>query len=212
MDGTNLCMVRVYGMSIGTMVRVGNGTSSFMVRVGRIYGTSWSWYEMVLVRVGSKVWYEVLPSCKTYPLVSRLSRAPAAGFSAGSTRAFRNAAAAACMDVIPAKACDPFQRYRETDGQCNNLFYRSEPNGAFKLGAAFTAQGRFLFPDYDNGVNSPRVRSVIQPFVLPNARFVSLSAHSGTAFQSDRHTPFLTHFGQFIDHDIVSTPEVETGE
>nr|ALK82330.1 peroxidase 2 [Pinctada fucata] len=54
------------------------------------------------------------------------------------------------MDVIPAKACDPFQRYRETDGQCNNLFYRSEPNGAFKLGAAFTAQGRFLFPDYDN--------------------------------------------------------------
>ncbi|KAK3106567.1 hypothetical protein FSP39_022656 [Pinctada imbricata] len=57
--GGNFCMVRVYDTSIGIMVRVGNGTSLCMVRVGRIYGTSWSWYEMVLVRVGSKVWYEV---------------------------------------------------------------------------------------------------------------------------------------------------------
>ncbi|KAK3098833.1 hypothetical protein FSP39_023516 [Pinctada imbricata] len=62
MHGTNLCMVRIYGTSIGTMTRVGNGTSLCMVRVGRIYGTSLSWYEMVLVRVGSKLWYEVAES------------------------------------------------------------------------------------------------------------------------------------------------------
>ncbi|KAK3099752.1 hypothetical protein FSP39_009071 [Pinctada imbricata] len=48
-------MVRVLIPWYEFMVRVGNGTSLCIVRVGRIYGTSWSWYQMILVRVGSKV-------------------------------------------------------------------------------------------------------------------------------------------------------------
>ncbi|KAK3104827.1 hypothetical protein FSP39_011109 [Pinctada imbricata] len=56
MDGTNLCMVRVYGTSIGTMVRV-------LV----------PWYELVMVRV--YVWYELVEFMQIKP-GTRVVRGP----------------------------------------------------------------------------------------------------------------------------------------
>ena len=53
----------------------------------------------------------------------------------------------------------------------------------------------------------PRTKSMDgQP--LPSARRVSNVVHnSNNQVQvSARFTPYLTHFGQFLDHDISSTP------
>ena len=75
----------------------------------------------------------------------------ARGFTAQTTDSFRRLASSDC-DTEPGEPCNPNQRYRQTSGQCNNLVFQSQPNGGFKLGAAFTAQGRFLFPDYDDSM------------------------------------------------------------
>lgn len=57
----------------------------------------------------------------------------------------------------------------------------------------------------------PRVKS-IDGHPLPSARRVSNVVHdSNNQVQVSAHfTPYLTHFGQFLDHDITSTP-VMTG-
>ena len=65
--------------------------------------------------------------------------------------AFQRLAAKDC-DNGPVTRCNRNKRFRETDGQCNNLHFRFYPSGGFKMGAAFTQQQRFLEPDYDDGM------------------------------------------------------------
>lgn len=43
---------------------------------------------------------------------------------------------------------------------------------------------------------------------LPSARMVSNLILSGSNPVSSTFTTFLTHFGQFIDHDVISTPSM----
>lgn len=90
--------------------------------------------------------------------------------------------------------------YRLTCGACNNLRYPL-------LGKAFTVYRRIVPSNYEDGIEMPRVKS-IDGHPLPSARRVSNVVHnSNNQVQvSARFTPYLTHFGQFLDHDITSTP------
>lgn len=98
--------------------------------------------------------------------------------------------------------CDFSNPYRRTDGQCNN------PINPL-LGSSFTPQQRVLPNAYDNRIDSPRTRSV-DNFPLPSARTVSNRVFQwtfgGMTPVSARFSTFLTHHGQFIDHDVIATP------
>ncbi|XP_062573136.1 peroxidase-like protein [Saccostrea cucullata] len=99
--------------------------------------------------------------------------------------------------------CDVSEPYRRTDGQCNNLI---DPI----LGAAQTPQQRVLPAAYDNLINTPRVRSVRPGAFLPSARTVSNNVFQftfgGMTPVSAAFSTYLTHHGQFIDHDVIATP------
>eukprot|EP00105_Crassostrea_gigas_P041632 XP_019925780.1 PREDICTED: peroxidase-like protein [Crassostrea gigas] len=96
--------------------------------------------------------------------------------------------------------CNLNYPYRLTCGACNNLRYPL-------LGKAFTVYRRIVPSNYEDGIEMPRVKS-IDGHPLPSARRVSNVVHnSNNQVQvSARFTPYLTHFGQFLDHDITSTP------
>ncbi|XP_065940288.1 peroxidase-like protein [Magallana gigas] len=98
--------------------------------------------------------------------------------------------------------CDFSDPYRRTDGQCNN------PINPL-LGASFTPQQRVLPNAYDNLIDAPRTRSVDNS-PLPSARTVSNRVFQwtfrGMTPVSAKFSTFLTHHGQFIDHDVISTP------
>lgn len=56
------------------------------------------------------------------------------------------------------------------------------------------------------GVEAPRTRSVIGG-MLPSARDVSNAVHQETVTSvNSQLTPYVTTFGQFLDHDFTSTP------
>ncbi|XP_071122924.1 peroxidase-like protein [Mytilus edulis] len=100
-------------------------------------------------------------------------------------------------------SCDKDASYRTIDGTCNNLQNKL-------TGAAFTPQSRFLEPTYgdpNNFGSVPRIKGkngevLKSPRVISNAVLKS----EQSAPQSNRFTVALTHFGQFVDHDIVATP------
>ncbi|XP_052067210.1 peroxidase-like protein [Mytilus californianus] len=99
--------------------------------------------------------------------------------------------------------CDPYEKYRSYDGKCNNL-------GNPLWGSALTAQPRFISATYGDRYNSgsePRKNSV-RYGSLPNPRDISNTVHKeGTTFaRGCLSNVAFTHFGQFIDHDVVSTP------
>ncbi|XP_063423837.1 peroxidase mlt-7-like [Mytilus trossulus] len=95
--------------------------------------------------------------------------------------------------------------YRTIDGQCNNL------NNPF-WGAEFEQQPRFISEVYENGVDKPRT-SVIPGEVLPNPRELSnaVFASAETDVNESFNTLMSMNWGQFIDHDIVLTPQI-TGQ
>ncbi|CAC5395141.1 PXDN [Mytilus coruscus] len=99
--------------------------------------------------------------------------------------------------------CDPYEKYRSYDGKCNNL---RNP----LWGSALTAQPRFISANYGDKYNSgskPRKNSV-RYGSLPNPRDISNTVHKeGTTFaRSCLSNVAFTHFGQFVDHDVISTP------
>ncbi|XP_063399289.1 peroxidase-like protein isoform X2 [Mytilus trossulus] len=99
--------------------------------------------------------------------------------------------------------CNPLEKYRTADGTCNNLH-----NPVW--GTAITPQPRFLPPNYGDSQNLghiPRILSVTGD-PLPSPRLISNNVHgSGVNHpRSQKYTVALTHFGQFIDHDVISTP------
>ncbi|CAG2214824.1 PXDN [Mytilus edulis] len=105
--------------------------------------------------------------------------------------------------------CNRNDRYRTADGSCNNI---RNP----LWGASITTQARFLPPEYGDTYNLgllPRIQS-ITGLQLPSPRMIS-NALFNTGTSPPRSTSFtiaLTHFGQFIDHDFISTPILKDGD
>ncbi|XP_048780891.1 peroxidase-like protein [Ostrea edulis] len=96
--------------------------------------------------------------------------------------------------------------YRHTCGACNNLKYPL-------LGKAFTVYRRIVPSSYEDGIEMPRTKSK-DGHLLPSSRRVSNVVHNNNnqVEVSARFTPYLTHFGQFLDHDISSTPVMTDSE
>ncbi|XP_076113904.1 peroxidase-like protein [Mytilus galloprovincialis] len=105
--------------------------------------------------------------------------------------------------------CNPDDIYRQPNGVCNNL---KNP----MWGSSITPQPRFIPPHYGDGKNIgiiPRYLSVSgEP--LPNPRHISTSVHNGgiSPPRGCQFTVLLTFFGQFVDHDVISTPTKEDRE
>jgi len=93
--------------------------------------------------------------------------------------------------------CNDKYPYRYIDGACNNLYVPW-------WGKAETPYNRIVVPAYDDGINSPRTKSVIDGYELPNARTVALNIHKPQV-SSPPTTHLLVFFAQHIMHDLVLT-------
>ena len=91
--------------------------------------------------------------------------------------------------------CDPTIKYRSFDGTCNNL-----KNVLY--GSVNTPYQRFLQPEYADGTDMPRVRSVNAKDSLPNPRILSKTIFSQTTEKDNEWLSIYVHFGQFIAHDL----------
>ncbi len=125
-----------------------------------------------------------------------------------------------CQGALPVR-CQAGSRFRTISGMCNNLEHPL-------WGSASSKQARFLPPSYADGKSEPRgslyhsypasahpidmcPRCFTDPRApLPNPRLVSLNFHR-QEFKDDsrRHqlTNMFVHFGQFLDHDFVLSPQ-----
>lgn len=120
---------------------------------------------------------------------------------AGLTASFRRAVSPFCYEIPFCNSRDP---YRTADGSCNNLYNPL-------LGKSFTPQSRILQNAYNDYIELPRTLTSDRQGSLPSARVVSNTVLSGSTPTSATHSTFLTHFGQFIDHDVISTPSMREG-
>ncbi|XP_067656962.1 peroxidase-like [Haliotis asinina] len=104
-----------------------------------------------------------------------------------------------CQSELP---CDASAKYRTADGSCNNLAHT-------RWGMASIPMRRWLTPEYDDGFSSPRETATEGgSSKLPSARLVSRTVHTPST-NADLHTTFthmLMQWGQFLDHDLTSTP------
>lgn len=87
--------------------------------------------------------------------------------------------------------------YRTLDGSCNNLVRTA-------WGKSNTQFQRALVAAYADGVWAPRVAS--NGKALPSARLVSISVVPDIDAPSEVDTLWVMQYGQFVDHDITSTP------
>lgn len=95
-------------------------------------------------------------------------------------------------------------RYRRIDGTCNHGFYPA-------WGASLTPYSRMLPPSYSDGIWSPRV-SVMDGKKLPSPRVVTNALFDdGDTYRSE-FTALLSHFGQFLTHDISHSLAASLGE
>nr|XP_022293504.1 peroxidase-like protein [Crassostrea virginica] len=117
------------------------------------------------------------------------------------TQSFQDAMTPLCYEI---PVCDSQDPYRTADGSCNNLFNPL-------LGKSFTPQSRVIPNAYRNFIDLPRTLSSNNRDPLPSARVVSNAVFAGATPTSPIHSIFLTHFGQFIDHDVISTPSMTEG-
>nr|AAB92243.1 ovoperoxidase [Lytechinus variegatus] len=94
------------------------------------------------------------------------------------------------------KDCPESTRIRRFDGACNNLVH-------VNAGKAFAPYQRFFPPDFADGIQSIRQNVLGGP--LPTARTVSLNIlHFEHVFEPG-YTAIISHFGQFLDHDLTSS-------
>jgi len=98
--------------------------------------------------------------------------------------------------------CDPYKRFRTSDGTCNNLY---NP----QWGKAAGCFSRLLPPDYADGLVAPRVSVTGGP--LPNPRILSAVLHRDLNYPAT-YTHFTMQYGQFFAHDIAFTPSSRTSE
>ena len=118
-----------------------------------------------------------------------------------------------CSDLREETECNfsTVNQFRTIDGTCNNL---ANP----KLGASSTAFARLTAPQYEDGISSPRGDMQaknefldIGPFSTPNpsARFISETVVRNITQEELPFTHILMQFGQFLDHDLDLSPELE---
>ncbi|XP_058523361.1 thyroid peroxidase [Ochotona princeps] len=97
-------------------------------------------------------------------------------------------------------------KYRLITGACNN---RAHP----RWGASNTALARWLPPVYEDGFGQPRGWNpgfLHHGFPLPAVREVTrqiIQAPNEAVTEDERHSDFLTAWGQYISHDIAFTPQ-----
>ncbi|XP_069141012.1 chorion peroxidase-like [Argopecten irradians] len=98
--------------------------------------------------------------------------------------------------------CDLRYPFRTASGYCNHLQDTTQ-------GAALTRQRRMMLNSYEDGIDYPRVHSKAGK-LLPSARLVSNIMHkAGECSLSSKHfTVMIMQFGQFIEHDVISTPMI----
>ncbi|KAK3092471.1 hypothetical protein FSP39_003219 [Pinctada imbricata] len=96
--------------------------------------------------------------------------------------------------------CYPDYPYRTIDGSCNNL---DHPD----WGQSFQPQRRLLPPAYDDVLNAPRTKGQ-DGHQLPDVRELSnwLFRSNDKPRHHPNHTVMVMAWGQFLDHDMVSTP------
>ena len=94
--------------------------------------------------------------------------------------------------------CDHTTKYRTLTGWCNNLLFP-------EYGKSIRAFTRLLAPAYDDGLMSPRGRSVTGA-PLPSPRLVSVNIHNDVSAPHVRYSLMMMQWGQFVDHDITHTP------
>ena len=104
-----------------------------------------------------------------------------------------------CPENLRDRKCEA-RRYREVEGTCNNL---EHPLWA----AARVAHHRFLPYSFSDGISSPRVAA--SGGELPSARLVSSQVHRDSGFHDHAVTVMLVAWGQFTDHDITLTAEID---
>ncbi|XP_062402501.1 eosinophil peroxidase [Sardina pilchardus] len=97
-------------------------------------------------------------------------------------------------------------RYRSFTGQCNNRQYPL-------WGAANTPYNRWLPPEYEDTLGAPRgwdPQRSYNNFTLPPVRCVShsvLYTHNENISLDSSLSHLLVEWGQWIDHDLVLTPQ-----
>lgn len=90
-------------------------------------------------------------------------------------------------------------RYRTINGTCNNLDFPD-------WGAALTPFRRSIPPWYQDGISSPRTRSISGlNLPLPSPLQVSKRVHRPLYRKDPQFTVMLAVWGQFFDHDITAT-------
>ena len=94
--------------------------------------------------------------------------------------------------------CDHTTKYRTLTGWCNNLLFP-------EYGKSIRAFTRLLAPAYDDGLMSPRGRSITGA-PLPSPRLVSVNIHNDVSAPHVRYSLMMMQWGQFVDHDITHTP------
>nr|CAB3235280.1 peroxidase [Phallusia mammillata] len=95
-------------------------------------------------------------------------------------------------------ACpDSKTKFYQPDGTCNNLVN-------FLSGSANTPLTRLLPPEYADKKGSPRISS--GGGALPSARVISTTMQDDVIQRSGKFTQEVPFWGQFIVHDMVSTP------
>eukprot|EP00057_Strongylocentrotus_purpuratus_P008822 XP_011663296.1 PREDICTED: ovoperoxidase [Strongylocentrotus purpuratus] len=94
------------------------------------------------------------------------------------------------------KDCPESTKFRRYDGACNNLVH-------VNVGKAFAPYQRFIPPDFADGIQS--IRQSVSGGPLPSARTVSANIlHFEHVFEPG-YTVIISHFGQFLDHDLSSS-------
>lgn len=109
------------------------------------------------------------------------------------------------FDACPLKSRDARQEecsgfsamFRTPDGTCNNFKHPS-------WGSSFMPFLRFLPPDYSDGIEE--FRRSISNGPLPNPRLISTMIHRDESHDTTQFTMMVMQWGQFIDHDLTSTP------
>ena len=128
-----------------------------------------------------------------------------------------------CPEYLSNIRCEP-TRYRDLEGRCNNL---ENPH----WGASLVAHSRFLPAAFTDGISAPRISVLGKE--LPSARLVSrmtqkynfhdsfyswsncqVSAHvhRDDGFHDHALTFLFVAWGQFTDHDITLTSEIDEVE
>jgi len=104
-----------------------------------------------------------------------------------------------CPPYLATKSCEP-HRYRDLEGTCNNL---KNPH----WGAAQMAHHRFLPYAFADGISAPRISVTGKD--LPSPRLISAHVHRDEGFHDHAITFLMVAWGQFTDHDITLTAEID---